>query len=224
MQGLGGPMTQHPNVMQWPELAAVPSLKHGFIGRIAGVDVATDRDTAMARLAPRHDQILRDFGIDPKLLATAEQVHGADVAVVHGPGRLPGVDGLITALRGQPLGIYVADCAAVFFVDTIRGVIGLSHSGKKGTERRIAGATVEKMGLHFDSRPQDIIAIISPCIRPPHYEIDFAADIRKQLAEVGVERVIDSGICTATANDRFYSYRLENGKTGRMLAFLELRG
>lgn len=224
MQDPWGPMIQYPNVTKWDVLTALPSLKHGFIGRVAGVDVATDRDTAMARLAPRHDQILRDFGIDPKLLATAEQVHGADVAVVHGPGCLQGVDGLITAVRGQPLGIYVADCAAVFFVDPIRGVIGLSHSGKKGTERRIAGATVEKMGLHFDSRPQDIIAIISPCIRPPHYEIDFAADIRKQLADAGVERVIDSGICTATANDRFYSYRLENGKTGRMLAFLELCG
>ncbi len=215
-------MTKHPEVTQWAALDAMPLCRHGFLGRIDGVDVAADRDTAMARLAPRQEAILRGFRVDPNSLATAEQVHGAEVAVVQGPGLLPGVDGLITALRGQPLGIYVADCAAIFFVDPIRGAIGLSHSGKKGTEGRIAVVTVEKMGVHFGCRPQDVTAIISPCIRPPHYEIDFAAAIRNQLAEAGVERVIDSGICTATANDRFYSYRLEKGKTGRMLAFLEL--
>ncbi len=64
---------------------------------------------------------------------------------------------------------------------------------------------------------------LSPCIRPPHYEIDFAADIVRACRERGVVNVHDSGVCTACHLDRYYSYRAEKGKTGRMLALLAIR-
>ncbi|MFV1995218.1 MAG: laccase domain-containing protein, partial [Verrucomicrobiales bacterium] len=62
----------------------------------------------------------------------------------------------------------------------------------------------------------------SPCIRPPDYEVDFAAGIRQQCCERGVppEQVHDEGISTVSAPDRYYSYRAEKGRTGRMLALL----
>jgi len=63
---------------------------------------------------------------------------------------------------------------------------------------------------------------LSPCIRPPSYEVDFAAGIRAQCLESGIrpEHLHDCGICTSTDLQRFYSYRVEMGKTGRMLALL----
>jgi copper oxidase (laccase) domain-containing protein len=63
---------------------------------------------------------------------------------------------------------------------------------------------------------------LSPCIRPPHYEIDFAAEIVRQCRELGVTAVHDCGVCTACDLARYYSYRAEKGRTGRMLAFLAL--
>ena len=42
-------------------------------------------------------------------------------------------------------------------------------------------------------------------------------------ATLGVTSVNDSGVCTACDLDRYYSYRAEKGRTGRMLAFLALR-
>jgi copper oxidase (laccase) domain-containing protein len=63
---------------------------------------------------------------------------------------------------------------------------------------------------------------LSPCIRPPFYEVDFAAQIVAQLKAGGVRRIYDCGENTGADLERFYSYRVERGLTGRMLAFLTL--
>ena len=155
---------------------------------------------------------------------TAEQVHEREIAVVNEPKvtdqRLGGCDGLVTNRPGNLLGIYVADCGAVFIVDPVRRAIGLVHSGKKGTELGIVGNAIDLMAEQFGSVAENLVVQLSPCIRPPHYEIDFAADIRRQCRERGVKQVHDSGVCTACDLERYYSYRAEKARTGRMLALL----
>jgi copper oxidase (laccase) domain-containing protein len=86
----------------------------------------------------------------------------------------------------------------------------------------IAAKAIEQMGQRFGSNPADLIVELSPCIRPPHYEIDFAAEIVNQCRAAGVKKIHDSGTCTACDVGRYYSYRSEKGKTGRMLALLGL--
>ncbi|MGY8686390.1 MAG: polyphenol oxidase family protein, partial [Verrucomicrobiales bacterium] len=123
------------------------------------------------------------------------------------------------------LAIMVADCCAISVVDPAKKALALLHSGKCGSEANILGKAITEMANHFDSPPQDLIVQLSPCIRPPHYEIDFAATIRAQAADAGVpsEQIHDEQICTASDPDRFYSYRREKGLTGRMLALLGYR-
>ena len=79
------------------------------------------------------------------------------------------------------------------------------------------------MREQFGSVPRDLVVQLSPCIRPPHYEVDFAAEIVRQVRGAGVEKVHDSGRCTACDLARYYSYRAEKARTGRMLALLALR-
>jgi hypothetical protein len=98
----------------------------------------------------------------------------------------------------------------------------LVHSGKKGTALSIVSEAISGLTKHFGSNPADLIVQLSPCIRPPHYEIDFAADIVRQCREAGVKNVNDCGVCTACDLQKYYSYRLEKGRTGRMLALLAL--
>ena len=43
-----------------------------------------------------------------------------------------------------------------------------------------------------------------------------------EMLKCGVTAVHDCGLCTACDLDRYYSYRAEKGRTGRMLAFLSL--
>jgi polyphenol oxidase len=213
-------------IERFPALDVIPSIQHAFIARVAGINVASDKAEALRRLDGVHREARRLLRLGDLPFITAEQVHGCEVAViaqpVAGDQRRDGCDGLITNQRGVVLGIYVADCGAVFLVDPIRQAIGLVHSGKKGTELGIVGNAIELMREHFGSAPEDLIVQLSPCIRPPHYEIDFAADVVRQCRERGVQQVHDSGVCTACDLERYYSYRAEKSRTGRMLALLAL--
>lgn len=97
-------------------------------------------------------------------------------------------------------------------------MIALAHSGRRGTEGNIVRETISCLQSVYDTRPENLIVQLSPCIRPPHYEIDFAAEIGRQARACGVRQYHDCGICTASHLDRYYSYRAEKGKTGRMWA------
>jgi len=213
-----------PAVEFFPALSAVAVVRHAFIGRIPGLDVATDRAEALTRLEAAHRRIRAQLGFERFHFATVEQIHGDAVAVLDEPLTadrcFDGADGLVTNQRGVSLGIYVADCCAIFLVDPVTRAIGLVHSGRKGTELAILPKAIAKMREACGAAPADLIVQLSPCIRPPHYEIDFAAEIVRQIRDAGVALVHDAGVCTACEPRRYYSYRAEKGRTGRMLALL----
>jgi copper oxidase (laccase) domain-containing protein len=213
-------------VEQFPALYSLGGVIHCFVRRIPGIDVAHDKAETLRPLDGVHREVRAEYGLAGKRFLTAQQVHGREIAVIDRAVErdecFAGCDGLITNQAGVTLGIYVADCCAVYLIDPARRAIGLVHSGKKGTELGIVGRAIEQMTTRFGSAPQDLIVQLSPCIRPPHYEIDFAADIVRACRERGVFQVHDSGVCTACHLDRYYSYRAEKGKTGRMLALLAI--
>lgn len=212
-------------VEHFPALTAVPGVRHAFTLRHPGLDVQVDREIALQRLKSHHRVTLQALGLGETPLVTATQVHGAEVAVVcdrETPVPIGEFDGLITASTDVVLGIYVADCCAIYLVDPEKRVIGLLHSGKKGTEQGISQVAIRRMQEEFGCDPANIVAQLSPCIRPPHYELDFAAEIIRQCRETGVRQVVDCGQCTAADPSRYYSYRRERGRTGRMLALLAL--
>jgi copper oxidase (laccase) domain-containing protein len=209
----------------FPALAAIPGIRHAFCGRMPGVDVKVDRAMALERLAVQHELVRAELGLADQTFIIGEQVHGREIAVVDAHSSVPvgQVDGLITADPRVSLGVYVADCCAVYLVEPERRVIGLLHSGRKGSELGITGAAIERMRTEFGCDPEKMVVQLSPCIRPPHFEIDFAALIRRDSEAAGVRQIFDCGTCTGANVDRYYSYRLEKGKTGRMLALLALR-
>lgn len=192
-------------------LAGLPRLAHAF----------TRRTLTPTQTPEFQETLLRRFGY--ATAATAEQVHGAEVAVATGPGQQPGVDALITRTVNLPLVIRCADCAAVYIFDRRTPAIALIHSGKKGTAGNIVGRTVAALRAHFATGPADCCAVISPCIGPCHYEVDLWAAIERQLQAAGVAAVFCSRICTACHLEWYYSYRAEKGRTGRMLALLALQ-
>ncbi len=213
---------------QFPALSAIEICRHVFAQRIPGIEVSHDKAKALNRLDAAHREIRRAIGIGDWPLFTAQQIHGNKVGVIDNCSRGPvgrefrGCDGIITNHRGIMLGVYVADCCAVYIIDPKTPAIGLIHSGRKGTELGVITNAITQMVERFGSNPAELIVQLSPCIRPPHYEIDFAANIAEQCRALGVRQIHDSGICTACHVDLYYSYRVEKGKTGRMLALLAL--
>jgi copper oxidase (laccase) domain-containing protein len=229
-----------PPFEQFPALSAIGICRHVFIQRIPGIDVSHDKAEVLERLDAAHREIRNATGFGDWPLFTAEQVHGNEIAVIDKvesalrvdrgrrraaslPGReFPGCDGIITNQRSVALGIYVADCCAVYIVDPKTRAIGLVHSGRRGTELGVVTNAIRQMIERFGSDPANMVVQLSPCIRPPYYDVDFAAEIRRQCRALGVQHIHASGTCTACDLGRYYSYRAEKGKTGRMLAMLGL--
>ena len=171
----------------FPALSEIPAVRHGFIGRVPGLDVNVEREAALARLDEFHAAARDRAGLGDHMFITAEQVHGSEVAVVDSQSAVPAAnaDGLITADPRVCLGIHVADCGPVWLVDPARRVIALLHSGRRGTELGITTVAIEKMTREFGCDPARLIVQLGPCIRPPLYEIDFAAAILDQAREIG---------------------------------------
>ena len=222
MQLLGQAQTY----LNYESLNACADLAHAFLCRDATVDVAVPKEEAVRRLTPFYREKIERLGFPWAHLQTAEQTHGCDLAIVERPlgglRALPTVDGLLTNRPGVLLGIRTADCCAVSIVDPVRRAIAVVHSGKRGTERNITGRAITRLQEAFGSSSSDLVVQLSPCIRPPYYEVDIAKSIREQAAAAGVREghIHDEGHCTASDATRFYSYRREKGFTGRHLALL----
>jgi hypothetical protein len=125
---------------------------------------------------PLIDKIERETGFGQNNWLWGEQVHGTRVAVIrqgekpHLP--LKGVDGLVTDRPDVLLVVKHADCVPIFLFDRVRRVIGLVHSGWRGTVGKIGLVALQKMLIGFDSRVGDIFVGIGPgaracCYRKP---------------------------------------------------------
>jgi hypothetical protein len=208
----------------FPALDALPAIRAVFLQRVPGLDVKTDRETALQRLAGIQREALSEAGFAGMPLAKASQIHSANVVRISSTDTfpVPDCDALVITERHLCLGVYVADCAAVYVADRHGRGIGLAHSGRKGTELGIVPKTIAAVCAATGANPLDLIVQISPCIRPPHYEVDFAAEIRTQAAEAGVREIHDCRSCTGSNLEKYYSYRKEERQTGRLLAAIAL--
>lgn len=115
-------------------------------------------------------------------MVVPEQVHGPGVAVVTETDRgrgstpdepsIPGVDAVVTNVRGLALTVMAADCVPMLFYDGRLGVVGAAHSGWRGTVAHISREVVRAMTETFGSRPQDLDVWLGPSIRRCCYEVD----------------------------------------------------
>ncbi len=219
-------MTYSVRSLSLPPLEHISWLSHGFAVRQEDVDVKASKSETQSKLQQRHDVLLRSEGIKPPKLNLVKQVHGNRIVIVDSlrkKRQMPEADGLVTSLAGVPIGIHVADCCAIYLVEMKHRVIGMLHSGRKGTEANIVkeGVKALRMLCHGDST--NIVAVLSPCIRECCYDVDFVSQIESQLHSQGVTEVWRHPDCTGCRSDLYYSYRKEKGQTGRMLAFMMIQ-
>lgn len=175
----------------------------------------------------QYAQAVQEMGFMPDQLVLGQQVHGSEVVRVTGPSASMHLacDGLISNRSDVLLGVYVADCAPVLLHDESVGAVGLLHSGRKGTEAGIVRVAIGKMVRELGANRQRLRCWIGPCISARHFELDLPALIAADCQREGLarDRVSASGLCTASLQERFYSYRREKGSTGRHLFLLAPR-
>ena len=104
------------------------------------------------------------------------------------------VDGLVTKEEGLVLSTFYADCVPLFFVDPAARVIGLSHSGWRGTVGRIGAKTIELMVEQGADR-KNIRAAIGPSICQSCYEVgeDVAQSFMTEFGGQEEEILVSKG-------------------------------
>jgi YfiH family protein len=185
-------------------------------------------------------RLLRAVGVPRRALAWAEQVHGAEIAVIDRGGLYRGVDGFVTEARDLALAVSTADCYSLVIYSPPERVLAALHVGRKSAEKGIIGKAAAILVGRYRIDPTYAVAVIGPgiCRRcyavstedaapfPPGakrfergaWHLDLEAFCRAALREEGVRKrnMISSGLCSACEPSRFFSHRRDRGVTGRL--------
>lgn len=186
---------------------------HGFSTRKGGVsrahlsslNLSFTRGDRTENVMENHRRFGEACGYDYTRLVFSDQVHSTNIYEVTqkdiGKGiinesDIKGIDGLVTNVPGIPLITFYADCVPLYFYDPVKKVVGLAHSGWKGTVEKIGTKMINKMVDNYGSNPSDIICAIGPSICQDCYEISKdVADRFKDMfkPENNKQMMIDKG-------------------------------
>jgi polyphenol oxidase len=191
------------------------------------------------RIATAH-QVHGDRIVDARMREifppTAPQESGADA---------------VLALADGAVGVRVADCVPVLvYAEASAAAV---HAGWRGTRLQIPGRAIRALQHAAGADPARMLAAIGPCIGRCCYEVspELAATFRalfgpeaaddpagnpkphldlrycveQSLLRAGVppERIEQVEGCTSCDSGAFFSHRRDKGRTGRHLAFIEVR-
>jgi YfiH family protein len=243
------------------DLLNCPEIAHGFFTRQGGTSpfpweslnmggmVGDDRK----RVEMNRVRAFQAVGRDPASMYDVWQVHGTEVICVDKPRPVDvehkQADAVITNNPEVTLFMRFADCIPIILYDPVNKVVGLVHSGWRGTVKKVAKAAILGMVQNYGSKPDDILAGIGPSICVDHYSVgpEIVEEVHKAfgnfgnrllltedgivkfdlweanrhlLVEAGLMDIEMSGLCTASNLNDWYSHRGENGKTGRFGALI----
>lgn len=242
------------------KIKAFFSTRHGGVSSFPyhSLNLSFQRADSRENVLENFRRLSRQTGIAIERMVISKQVHGDTVSVVDkshcGMGlisrhRLGETDSLITAEKNIALVTFHADCTPVYLYDRKKQVIGLVHSGWRGTLLEISAKTVDMMKQKFHCNGDDIVAAIGPHIRKCCFEVDmdvyqkftavFPEDrdrmipcgekwkidlggiIRRTLLKKGIKKedIHDIQRCTVCEKELFFSHRGGFGKTGTGAAF-----
>ncbi|WP_043531614.1 peptidoglycan editing factor PgeF [Litchfieldella xinjiangensis] len=200
------------------------------------------RDVAQCR------ELLRAQLDDDRPLMWLDQVHGAKVQQAYSEA-LPQADAAVAFDKRYACVVQTADCLPVFFCDRLGTRVGVAHAGWRSLASGVLEASVAALGLE----PEQIMTWLGPAISNAQFEVGpevrdafvavqpeaasafepspyrlghFMADLyrlaRLRLERLGVSHISGGHFCTA-CEPRFYSYRRDDGHTGRMASVIWLR-
>lgn len=204
------------------------SLNSG-IGSQDDVAHVTENRARMAReLGVDSARLITAFQIHSPHVVVAEEPWSVETR--------PRADAIVTRTPGLAIGVSTADCGPLLFADAQARVIGAAHAGWRGAFSGVIEGTIAAMEDRGADRTRITVAL-GPLIRQPNYEVsqsfvdeflradeshaqffapaeraghamfDLPAFIASRLAENGIGRFEDIGLCTYADPDRFYSYR-----------------
>ena len=207
----GGVVTLHFDRLDQEEwLLHAFSTRHGGVslGTRASMDLSLkqDADTRMENFS----RIARAVGFDVEAAVCSYQTHTVNIRRVTAEDAGKGltaerdyqdIDGLICDVPGLTLVTFYADCVPLFFADTKNHVIGLAHSGWRGTTARMGREMVHAMQDAFGTKPEDLICAVGPSICGSCFEV--GPEVEEAFAQTFTPEQMKR-IVTGRKGDRSY--------------------
>lgn len=168
----------------------------------------------------------------------------------------PHADAVVTNQPGLAVSVLTADCVPILMADAAAGVAAAVHAGWKGAKAGIAERAIEAME-RLGASAANIAAAIGPAIsqaayevgpefkaaliedcrdneryfsegRPGHSHFNLTGYVRDKLANAGLSRIAEMGVCTYQNESSLFSYRrsCHRGEAdyGRQISAILLRG
>lgn len=164
------------------------------------------------------------------------------------------VDGLITNIIGIPLVTFYADCVPIYYYDSEKKVIAMTHAGWRGTSTAIVRDMIKKMVDEYGCNTNNIKVAIGPAICKSCYEVDkqvidsmtfdFASKyydyhedkdkyhidlkgINMELARacgILIENIEVTNYCTKCQSELLFSHRAHGNNRGTQIGLMMLKG
>ncbi|MBX3011820.1 MAG: peptidoglycan editing factor PgeF [Caldilineaceae bacterium] len=152
------------------------STRHGGVSPEPwqSLNLSITRGDELGRVEENRERLTTALGVETTKLVRCRQVHGTGVAKVDWSDAnqwKDQTDGLITDTVGLPLLLLFADCVPIMLYDPRQHVLGICHSGWRGTVNGMVTATLWAMQAAYNTEPADVRAGIGPSIGPASYEV-----------------------------------------------------
>lgn len=203
--------------LSFPILEKTGLVKQGFSTKLGGVsqgkyatmNFTFTRGDNRSHVMENYRRMGKALGVDMERMVLSYQTHTTNVRLVTeedaGKGIIKerdyeDVDGLITNVPGITLVTFYADCVPLYFLDPTHQAIGLSHSGWRGTVKRMGEVTVKKMEEAFGTKAEDVIACIGPSICKECYEV--GGEVAKEFMK-GFDKKYWGGILSEKKDGKY---------------------
>ena len=184
--------------LTFPALSRTGLVDHSFSTRIGGasegkfatMNFGFTRGDDPAHVLENYRRMAEILGVKKERMVLSWQTHTTNIRRVTTEDEGKGVvrerdyrdvDGLITNVPGITLVTFYADCVPLYLLDPVHRAIGLSHSGWRGTVKRMGQATLEAMNREFKTAAEDVIACIGPSICQDCFEV--GGEVIEEFAE-----------------------------------------
>ena len=132
---------------------------------------------------------------DTSRLIMPHQVHGTEMVQItrdflalpreEQAQRLEGIDAVMTDVPSIAIGVSTADCVPVLLYDIKHHTACALHAGWRGCVQRIIPKAMSAMKGAYGSHPNEMRALIGPCIMMCNYQVK--ADVMDQFRQAGFD-------------------------------------
>ncbi len=181
----------------WPMVKTPAILSYNIFNQHKGIIAFTTTKQSLLAHLPRfsvnsnpkylnnRQELASILQINTSQLVFPKQTHSSNIFKIQDKPEheLHDVDALVTNVPGFCLCVQTADCVPIFLVDPIKKVIGVAHSGWRGTVKKIVSKCLGKMVIEYNCNPVVMMAVIGPSISPAIYEVgnDVASKVQMHL-------------------------------------------